>query len=388
MTIKQNILLILILVFSSFATIAQDKGKYIPLFDNIQSDEATNMQKKYNNELKIAVPQTYADIKISEAIPALKSFYNAGKIAETMEFSTLIQKHFRHNDKEGSEYMVYRISAFKDAGLDHEADSMILNFRKKFPFYEIKKDEDPIVFQDLMQNYYTRPLLSFGVAVTKLFPMIKVDTVFNIAKEDTARAVSYHNFKYLMNEAFLQFYITSQLSTTIGLSFSKLEFTRKSKPTTSIEKTSSYWIPIRLSYNFKPKFIKSLYPELFVGAKIGYTKQKEYNITTLIQKGNSYEEKLDTISNTYKPKQSDKYINCIVFGGVRLNYSIRRFCVFADYSFGYSLKELNNSKSNDTPMSFASNFTPDAVRILETGIAIGFKVNFCYKTFIKYNYGY
>ena len=365
---------------------AQDKGKNIPLFDNIQSDDA-NIPAMYNNELKIAVPQSYSDIKVSEAISVLKSLYSAGKITEAIEFSELIQKHFRRSDDQGCDYMIYKLSALKDGGFDHQADSMVLSFRKKFPFYKIKK-EDPLVFKNLMTNYYTRPLFSVGVSVSKLFPILKIDTVYSIPGGDTVKNLEYKNFKYSMDEFSIQWYVTQKFSVTVSAAHSRLEFTRTAGYMTHTEKTNCVSFPINFGYTLRPVIIDELTPEVFVGIRPGFVYQKSYDVSGFAQKNKNFDE-LDTVSSFYQNRH--KQFNCTAIAGARLNYQLRRFCFFVQWHFGYTLNRFTNPKERYAVKELAFNnaIVPDAARLLETGMSAGFKVNFCYKTFAKYNdYGY
>lgn len=389
MTLKTNILLIALVMLAALAAHAQDKGKYIPLFDNIQSDDATKSPKQITNELKIAVPPTYDDIKPSDAITVLKSYYTAGKIRETLEFSEHIQKNLRRSDDdEMRDLMIYRTAALKDGGFDRPADSTVLSFRKKFPFYKIKKD-DPPIFKNLMSNYYTRPMMAIGASVSNIFPRIRIDSVFNVSATDTARAIKYSDFKYTMTELFLQYHVTQKVSVSAGIAVSDLEYVRKSGPNTYKDHTRLLYFPVRLSYTFKPIFTAGLTPEVYIGAKAGYTIQKQYDLTIIAKRGSSGIE-TDTVSVTYKPSLDDKYFNCTLIGGIRLNYNVRRFCFFVEGHLGCALRPLDDQqfRRRDQGMAFYTRVTPDAVTLREGGISIGAKVNFFYKTFTKFDYGY
>jgi len=366
---------------------AQDKGKNIPLFDNIQSDDA-NIPAMYNNELKIAVPQSYSDIKVSEAISVLKSLYSAGKITEAIEFSELIQKHFRRSDDQGRDYMIYKLSALKDGGFDHQADSMVLSFRKKFPFYKIKKD-DPLVFKNLMTNYYTRPLFSFGVSVSKLFPTLKIDTVYSMPGGDTVKNLEYKDFKYIMNDLSIQWYATQKFSVSIAVAYSMIEFTRTAGYMTHTEKTNYLAFPVKFGYALRPVIINELTPEVFVGLSPGLKYKKTYDVSGFAKKNKPFDADPDTVSTFYQNRH--KQFNCTAIVGARLNYQLKRFCFFVQWHCGCALNSFTDPKERyaEKGLAFNNEIVSDAARLLETGISAGFKVNFCYKTFPKYDdYGY
>ncbi len=385
----KKIYILIFLLTTLAAAYAQDNGKGIPLFDNIQSDDKNGVKTEYDTELKVAVPQSLDAVKVSETVNTMKSLYNAGKVAEVIQLAELRKQFFRHKDKEMCEFMIYRLSALKDGGFDRKADSLTISFRKKFPFYKIAKS-DPKVFRDLMQNYYTRPVFAFGAAVSKLYPMIKIDTVFNIAQDDTAKRIKYSDMKYRMSEVFLQWYITQNFSMTVSAAFSTLEYTRRSGNTAYTDKTSFFYIPARFSYAFRPIFTDGLVPEIFLGAKNGFVRKKEYQAEVSVVEERGDEKTTSLFQSAYRPCQDGKYFNCTIFGGARLNYNFNRFCVFIEGSYGSALKPLagHRQRNDDGGMSLATGIVPDVVRVRESGISAGVKVNFLYRTFTRHDYGY
>ncbi|MCR5455269.1 MAG: hypothetical protein K6F33_09815, partial [Bacteroidales bacterium] len=151
-----------------------DTPGYIPLFDNLQSTDGQGMQKEYNNQLKIAVPQSYEDVDPEETDDALQSLYNAGKLAEAYEFVEKSKSKYRRLS-ESSKYLKYLIATTKELGYDEKADSLTIQFYHKYPFYK-NKATDPPSFVELRSNFYAKPMFAFRASASHVLPRIMIDT--------------------------------------------------------------------------------------------------------------------------------------------------------------------------------------------------------------------
>ncbi|MBR6278058.1 MAG: outer membrane beta-barrel protein [Bacteroidales bacterium] len=364
--------------------------KYIPIFENLQSDDRvedgeeveTGIFNAHGHTFRVDDSTTQTDLLLLK----LRHNYSAGKYPDALEAARKIAANSKLSNEENNYFLRYYIAVLKEAGYDKEADSMTVLFTKKYPFYKIK-DEDPVSFQQLTENYYTRPRIGVWLSFGAIDPHISVDTI-HIIGDTTKISPKYSEDESISFETGLQFYLTKYLSLSLASRYSKTKYTRNEEHEMTkfiySETNKIISFPINAICTIPTKKEKWV-PEFMLGAELNYIFSSKYEAATQYGENQQYaatKEKIDL-------KEKNK-LNYSASLGARINFNYKRLTFFAEASASYTIKPFNNPKYNQNNKNLVFNqlYIPDAIHLAYLRTQMGIKINLWYKTVAKYGYGH
>lgn len=363
---------------------------YIPLFDNLTTPEEA-LPENFNGKFK-TVSADDSTKNIDVVIENLKTLYNSGRFRESLEKAFVIkgrQYEEKLSKQQKEDFHKYAIASLKEMGYGKTSDSLMKIFCRQAPFYKIK-DDDPVAFVSLKKNFISRPVFGVKVTISKVYPIVVLDTVYTVRAKDGKYI--YSNFKASSSEIQAVFYPFENVSLSGGFAFSKFSYTRleagENVYFSYTEKDKFFSIPAEVSY-IAPAVYGVVRPEFFAGIKYSVFYESTYSIKDLKRSEVVENKRLDSVycEGRFKDQKS-RFMT--VYGGIRLNYEYHRFCAFAGLSYGFATKELRKPEDKYKNPELAVNhlFIPDAMRLNQISLSFGVKINMFYRTLPKYGYGY
>lgn len=382
-------------LLSSFGVQAQtDTSKrdgYIPLFENLTTP-GVPLPENFNGKIRVTNSADSTEISVADAVENLRSLYNAGRFGEAFLYSFYVRMR-KSRDKftkeETETFHKYAIASMKEIGYDEKADSLIRIFCRQSPFYKTKKN-DPSAFVKLKKNFETKPVFGVRVTISKVYPIVVLDTVYTVRAKDGK--YKYSNFNASSSDIQAVYYPAKNISISGGLAFSKFSYERLEEGEnvrfSYAEKDKFFCVPFEVSYSL-PKIFGTVVPEVFAGVKYTDFYKSRYSTSDLKRSEIIEVKKFETLycSGDFDNQKSHFMT---VYGGIRLNYEYHRFCAFAGLSYGFAAKELRKPEDKYKNPDLAVNhlFVPDAMRLNQIALSFGVKVNMFYRTLAKYGYGY
>ena len=208
-------------VFGQRDTSKQDG--YIPLFDNLTTPDEP-LQGDYNGKLRTINADNDSIHSISEAMEILKTLYKAGRFRDAFGVAIYVRQKLeteKISKSDKNDFHIYSIAALKEMGYDRHADSLMKIFCNQSPFYKVI-DNDPSAFVKLKDKFVTRPWLSVRMSVSKIFPVIVVDTIYTTRSS----SYSYSEIKAATHGADIVFYPTKNLEISVGATYSTFSYKR------------------------------------------------------------------------------------------------------------------------------------------------------------------
>ena len=376
-------ILILITICTNVAMAQTD----IPLFDNLQSDDAER------DDSRSQFLRSESETQTGGALRALERYYNAGKYPEALRMSRYISDSLRLNREETQQFLRYTIASYKEMQYDEQADSAMMVFTKKYPFYDTTS-YDPVSFKEEFLNYTIIP--RFALYANIIFMMhtnAKIDSIF--PRADTTRVVPEYNSEstYGINIGG-QFGITNKLSASLGLGFMVADFNR----TEDYGATKFYYRETDAFITMSTLALYSLTklrlpirgliitPVVFAGVSADFICQSEYQAYTWFGDNAKY-----TVSNKFHDLDDKLRFNYSAIIGFRPNLvESKRWTWYTELSWHMMMRPLNNASNryNNSDLVFNNLFVPDAIHLSYFQWKIGCKYNLVYKTVPKYGYGY
>ena len=392
---KKNVFILLFLLLCAGLSAQTDtsrRGGYIPLFDNLSTPGET-LPHVFNGRLRITDSGDSTEVSVANAVANLKTLYNAGRFRDALMYAFYVRKRKNGGEKftkeESLDFHKYAIASMKELAFDKKADSLMKIFCRQNPFYKVK-DNDPVAFVSLKENFISRPVFGIKVTMSKIYPVVVIDTVYTVRAKDGK--YKYSNFNASSSEIQAVFYPAKNISISCGFAFSKFSYDRLEEGE-DVSFGYSEWdkffsIPLEMSY-FLPKIFETVVPEVFAGVKYTDFYNSRYSTSDLKRSEIVVVKKLETVycSGSFD-NQSNSFFS--VYGGIRLNYEYHRFGVFAGLSYGFATKELRKPEDKYKNPDLAVNhlFVPDAMRLNQISLSFGVKINMFYRTLSKYGYGY
>ena len=359
----------------------------IPLFDNLQSDDAER------DDSRSQFLRSESETQNGGALRALERYYNAGKYPEALRLSRYIRDSLRLNRNETEQFLRYTIASYKEMQYDEQADSAMMVFTKKFPFYDTTS-YDPVAFKEEFMNYTIIPRFAlYANVILSMKTHAKIDSIF--PRADTTKVKPEYNSERSYGITIGgQFGITKKLSASLGFGYMVANFNR----TEDYGATKFYYSESDQFLNLTslvlyslPKFRAPLRgmiitPELFTGVSADFICKSEYQAYTWFGDNVQY-----TISNKSFDLDDKVRFNYSAIIGFRSNlYESNRWTWFTDCSWHMMMRPLNNASNryNNSDLVFNNLFVPDAIHLSYFQWKIGCKFNLIYKTVPKYGYGY
>ena len=324
---------------------------------------------------------------IAENLRTLQSLYSAGKYNQVLTLSRQMQERHSLSKDDNTQRLKYTIAAYKDLDCNREADSAAKLFLQRDPFYEVSVGNDPVSFQEVVDNYYTMPKFSVWVAGGKTFIKPQLDTVHNIlASEQQTPTYSTESYMVQLGIEYRPLRILT-VSLAPMFSFAKIERTTSRSDISTFyykEDCQSVALPLYIEASlFAGRSVVE--PSFYAGAQVKYLIRSQYQ---------AYEE---TVGHyTEIPAFADNLdiknrLNTSILGGIRLYINGRgRITYFGDFGVAYDLNPYNvpSKKFDNASLMFDKSYVPDIFHILEFTAKIGVKINLQYKTIAKFKYGY
>ena len=383
------IIIILTTAFCTSALARSDtsmQGNAVPLFDNLQSDNVEISQEGQQ------LLQNESKSETGAAIRALERYYNAGKYPEALRMADFLKdKKLSHSETE--QYLRYTIASYKEMSYDREADSVMMLFTKKYPFY-LPQSFDPIAFQDVFDNYSVIPRLSlyFNI-ILHMKTNVKVDSIF--PRADTSKIIpTYDSDRSYGITLGAKFGFTKKFAASLGAGYMVASFNRiEDYGATKFyyhESDAFLTVPVLFYYDmFKWKsplngVIISF--ECFGGASADFVFESDYQAYTWF--GDNAQYTISDKTADLNEKVRFNYSTLLGFRGT--TFESKRISLYFEGSWHFMMRPLNDSQHryNNSDLVFNHLYVPDAVHLGYAQIKIGCKFNIFYKTVPKYGYGY
>ena len=356
---------------------AYAQGDTLRLFQNATS------QKPQDGNASISQTATQETDTIGERLSTLADLYFAGKYLDVLDLSRQIDEQHHLSKSQNLIRLKYTIAAYKELDYHHEADSAAQLYWQKDPFYV---RYDPVPFQEVMDNYYTKPKFSVWVAAGKTIAKPRLQTVHSIV--DTLQRKPDYDIQGFTVQLGFEYRPLKIFSVSIAPAYTSYttERTTQRTPLATFryeENLKIFSLPLfaeASAFFGKEKFV----PSAYFGVQIKYLTRSEYRAyTDAIGK---YVEIPDYTDNIDLKKR----VNYSLLGGIRLNYYLRRIIFFADFGISADKLSINDPKKkySNGDLLYQNLHIPDKYRMLEYTIKGGIKVNLQYKTIAKYNYGH
>ena len=353
----------------------------IPLYQNAVSTDAPPA----NNHNLIHVGSGSAMISNDD----LRTFYNyyaAGKFREAIALSKKMSTA-KLSKTQHQVYQKYAVAAYKEMEYNKEADSVMQEFRQKYPFYNANY-YDPMSFREIFDNYYTMPKFSVWLSTADPFIKVKLDTVYVLTIDTLQREPDYSYDAKAVQLGF-EYHPLKFLSVSIAPTLLFYNYTRTSKrhDFATYYYKERYFVlslPMRVEagwYRKREFFV----PSVFVGAQSKYALRSHYT---------SHVDIIGEIAENPAEQpniEAKNRVNIAVFGGVRLSFNCnKRFTYFAEASASADMMPVNNpdKKYAIRDVLYRDLYINDAYRLRELSLMVGVKINLKYKTVAKNGYGY
>ncbi|MBR6178230.1 MAG: hypothetical protein IKQ70_10175 [Bacteroidales bacterium] len=376
---KILIIVILAQFFITAANAQNDTLSVLRLFPNASSDDARADDSTSH--------LTYENIDtVAEQLNNLQSLYTKGKYGKVLLLAREMC-HYDHLSKSQNLIRLkYNIAAFKELAFHRQADSAARLFLKKDPFYT-PTNSDPLPFREVLENYYTMPLLAIWVSMG-------VGT-FNVYK-DTIRSI------VDTIPGYPEYWMRSS-SVQIGFEYRPIKFVSifvaPTYNTYTIKRTKEFVKDVVFHYNENAKLItvpvgvelglykrhEKFVPSIYGGAQLKYIINSKYNAFNEA-KGSFYSDIPSKKSDTNTKNRT----NMSVIGGLKININHRRLTYFADGGVSYDILSYNDpaKKYRNSELLFQNLYVPDIFHLLEFYVRGGVKLNLHFNTIAKYRYGY
>lgn len=347
-----------------------------PLFPNAASDDA-NLDAANHAANRNAADTT------ADRLRTLQSLYSAGKYLEALTLSHQMHDTYHLTTPQNLVRLKYTSAAYKDLAYHREADSVARLYLQKDPFYTATPD-DPVPFQDILRNYYTKPKFSVWIAAGVTMAKPLWDTLRSII--DTCYP-KYHIQGISMQLGF-EYRPFKIFSVSIAPAYTAYTVERKMQRTKVAsflynEKSQIISLPLLVEAGWY--FGKEIFvPSAYFGAQLKYLVRSQYNAYTKTSLAN-------TIEPDYRTDLDTKNrLNYAIFGGFRLNLNRRSITYFADLGLSMDLLPYNDpgKKYSNYHLLYQKLYIPDIYRMAEYKIMVGIKVNMQYKSIAKYHYGH
>lgn len=322
---------------------------------------------------------------VGESLRRIEELYTAGKFEEMLALSQHIYENYHLSKTENLQRLKYTIAAFKDFEYHREADSVAKVYLQKDPFY-VSDINAPKSFQDVLNNYYTKPKFSVWLSLGKTISEPFMDTIRTII--DTASRKPEYVIQGFLVQVGFEYRPLKIFSVSIAPQIVSYDFDRTIKRTSlalfySNESITIFSLPILVEagiYRKREIFV----PSVYAGIQMRYVLKSEYMAYTIVP--DMYSEPSGYKDNT---DLKNKF-NYSILGGIRLNYNHRRMTYFADLGMSMDMLPFNNPKKiySNNDLLYQNFYVPDVFRMLDYVVKLGIKVNLQYKTIAKYNYGY
>ena len=394
----KGIVLIAVLLTMSLGVFAQadtsGRGGYVPIFDNLTTP-GVPLPDDYNGKLRLTDSGDSTEVSIDEAVQNIKILYDAGRFNEALWYAYYVRT--RKNDAKDKFSKLqtetlrkYSLASFVEMGYNRMADSLIVLFCNRNPFYKVK-DGDPDAFVKLKEKFYSRPWLSIRASISKIYPVIAIDTVYGLRASDGS--FNYGSIKSRSDQFDVIFYPHRNIALSAGCARSILEYSRQETGENVFfrykENDQILSFPVELAYCFFTRR-NIVTPEIYAGAKISTLSHSEYEVADLIRTKDVLNGNLPDTARYTGTHSKEKKIFASIFAGARISYNYRRFSVFVGFDYTQALGELRDPqrKYSDTKLLVSSQYTPDAIKVSQMAMTVGLKVSLFYKTYAKYGYGY
>ena len=376
--------ILILIAIGANAALAQTD---IPLFDNLQSDDAER------DDSRSQFLRSESESQTGGALRALERYYNAGKYPEALRISRYISDSLHLNRSETVQFLRYTIASYKELQYDEQADSAMMIFTKKTPFYDTTS-YDPVAFKEEFDNFSVFPRLTLYADFSfRVRPFVDIKTVY--PRADTSHTVPvYHYNRSTSGNIGLQFGITKKWALASSLGFHWINLSR----TEDYDATSFYYQETDIFLDLSASVLYSFYkfkfrlpgleitPILLAGGSVNCIGASSYKAYTWFGDNAQY-----AVSEQEADLDDKTAFNYTVFYGFRLNcFSFKRFNAYIEHSHHYMLLPLNNSANryNNSDLLYNHLFVPDDIRLSFNQWTIGFALNLSYKTVSKYGYGY